>query len=259
MRTACRAAFLLAALASCAQAQEAEPFLEEEVGEEAIVPETPPEAPPGPPSPGPPAEEEPKPNLFRMGVLGGALLNMSSGAEEGGTALLRVWVQTPLMDVERYKRPVWLLAQLDLGALPGESLSFAQVETFRTLEFRAGLAWRPFDSIAVAIYGAGGYASRLANDPEPLDNAARWAEGGVRVANAGGDYLEVGIGPDERLDGDYQPVLSVNYGVEVYPRGSSDSKFTGRLVGRGLLALDFDEGNTLAPKDVIQIGIVVAR
>jgi hypothetical protein len=54
-------------------------------------------------------------------------------------------------------------------------------------------------------------------------------------------------------------VLSVNYGVEVYPRGSSDSKFTGRLVGRGLLALDFDEGNTLAPKDVIQIGIVVAR
>lgn len=243
-------AFLFGALAGAAVAQE--PVVDVKPSDLAQPPE--PEASPSPaPSPSPsPAPAATKPSL-RLAALAGGMVSMSSGADEEAAPLLRLTAEAPLA---AYVRPPRLIVDAALAALPGETLSVEQVQTVRSLELRAGLAWQPFASFYFSFAGWAGFATRIESDPEPLDRTAKFAGGSVLFDDRNGNALEIGFGGDQRLDGHWQPTATVSGSVRLWE--ASDGKVDARLVARAILLLDTSL-NGQAPSDVVQVGMCIAR
>lgn len=213
-----------------------------------------PPAPEPTPSPAPTPGPSPKAEM-KLSVLAGGLVSLSSGAEAATSPLARISVEAPLAD---YERPPRLLVHADLSALPGESLSISQTDTFRSLELGIGFGWQPFASFRFSFYALGGFATRLPGDPEPLERTARFASAGIRFADERGNLLEVGAGPDQRLDGTYQPAVQISGAVRLWEARDDVGV---HLVARAILGLDPSQRYLTAggPRDVVQLGMAVTK
>jgi hypothetical protein len=190
---------------------------------------------------------------MRLDAMGGGLVSFSTSTETALEPMARLAIVAPLA---YGARPPELLVDLDLGALPGDSISITDPATFRSLELALAISWRPWLSSPLKFWGGAGFATRLPSDPEPRDRTARWAAAGVRLADDGGNALAVGAGVDERLDGSYQPTLEVMGSVRLW-QPSEGSRLDTRLVGRAILGLDFGQYGS-ARRDVVQVAIAAS-
>lgn len=202
--------------------------------------------------------DEPPPPTMRLSVLAGALVSLSSDTDTAGAPLARVAVD---WDLAPGVRTPDMFLTADFTALPGETVSLGDPETFRALEFELGIRERPFKSIAAWLYAAGGFATRLPDNPEPLVRTARWLGGGLEFRSRRGDFLRVGLTADQRFDGRFRSAVSIAGAVELYEeKGGALRGGKVSLVGRALLGLDYASARGApARHDIVTVGLAVGR
>jgi hypothetical protein len=191
------------------------------------------------------------PGQVSFSILAGGGVSLGSEAPAAPMPTMRVEVGVPVAD---WKKTPRLHVQLDLSALPGETLSLEEPATFRALEFHLTLCQPIADSLYLDLCGEAGFASRLPGDPEPRDKAVRWGAGLVRFGRFGRGWLTVGLGADQRLDGLYRPAAVVAGAVKLYQSEALKGASV-QLVGDAILAIDVYGSN--ARRDVIRIGMAV--
>lgn len=137
----------------------------------------------------------------RVTIVAGPLASMGGGAPAGLQPFFNVGVDFPMA------RP--LLAPrmdftLELGSLPGESISEGDPTTWRTANVAAGLSQRFAPALNFAARCEVGFTNRMPGDLEPLERSARWWSCGLLFDSDVG-RLYLGGGMDERLGGGYAP------------------------------------------------------
>lgn len=189
-----------------------------------------------------------------VSILAGALVSMGSEADAAASPLARVLVSLPLAQGSRtgwLPIPPTLHVQVDLSALPGETLDLQDVGTWRALEFRVGASQRIHDALNADLYAEAGFATRLPGELEARDRAVRWVGAGVRIGRLGPGWLSLALGADQRLDGSYQPAVQLAGAIQLGERAGVALVLTGDAI----LGLD-PYG---ARRDVVRIGLAVGR
>lgn len=148
----------------------------------------------------------------------------------------------------------------DLTALPGDVVDVTDVASFRAIEFELGGSCRPFDSVGAAIYVGGGFTSRLpTRGLEARDEAPKYATFGALFQTPKRNaWLQVGLGPDQRLDGQYVLAVHVSGSLDllVAPKNTRLEGTSLALVVSAILGL---EHSPYAPsrRDVVRVGVFV--
>lgn len=172
-----------------------------------------------------------------------------------------VWIDVDVPTADNKKAPS-LLVQAALSALPGETINAQDPATYRSLEFKIGLAQPIAPSLHFDLYAEGGFATRLPGDSKPRESTARWIAGGLRFKSPRG-HLALGIGADQRLTGVYRPAVTIAGAVKMYelkndktgkPKGPQMS-----LVGDAILGLDAPAYGSYKARDVVRIGIAIGN
>lgn len=218
------------------------------LGDPEPVPEpTPPPAPP----PSPAAKRQP----ISIRAYGGGLVSIATDTEAAIEPLAALHVSAPL--TTSAKGPS-LVVHADLTAGPGETIDFTTgVQTFKAIELGVAVVQPLGGPLLFNLYLEGGFASRLATDPEPVDRLPGWWSGGLLFATADRDHwLKVGMGPDERLSGDWALSVHVAGQAKVGERAGV-SLF---LVGSLIRALDLSSYGYVVPaRDSLRLGVAVGR
>ncbi len=194
---------------------------------------------------------------FAMDLGAGAIASLSSDASSAEpTADLSAAFDL----AENVKSPrLSLLARF--GALPGETVSFGDPSTFRSLGIEGTLSQPLWSNLRVRPAVQVGAEFRFNGDEEPLHRAARYGYIGGRVEGEDG-YLFLGIGGDERLSTSdrttpaYLPAVAVTWRVKL---GRVTGAIDAALVGRVLLFARLGYyGQDSAGSDVAQVGVLVS-
>lgn len=206
---------------------------------------------------------------------GGAVnLNLDQSAETKVTPFAQLGVEAAL--AEGAERSPVLHVQVELSALPGETLDLTTPETFRAVNFRLGLEQRLATKLNFSLYGECGFTTRLDGDTAPRDRAPRWCGGGVLFKNREGTArLKVTLNADQRLASAedtvegvpvlalrYQPTVEVSGRVSLWTAESRGGGATPSLslVGTAVLGLDLTRRFSqlsAARHDSINVGIAV--
>lgn len=199
--------------------------------------------------PEPPAPER-KPLQIR--AYAGGLTAIATDADAAVEPLASLQVLAPLTTSD--KGPS-LFVKADLTALPGETLSFDSVETFKAIELGVSVIQPLGGPLLFSLYAEGGFASRLAVESDPVDRLPGWASFGFLFSTSdGGHSLRVGMGPDERLSGEWSPCVHVSGQAKVGERAGVSMYLVGSLIR----ALDLTAYGYRTPaRDSIRLGIAV--
>jgi len=180
----------------------------------------------------------------------GGTVSMASNADTKLAPIARLQVSGPLAigSANPEKLPQ-LHVTADLEALPGETIDQqggigATLEQFKALRFTVGMSqriskWQAFGEqrVATSIYADGGFATRLDGDQQARDKAPRFASFGIRFdERTSGSYLKLGMGPDQRLDGQWQLATHIDGYVRAYALKSGTAEFG--LLMRAILGVD---------------------
>lgn len=152
----------------------------------------------------------------------------------------------------------------DLTGLPGgDAVDVTKLETFKAIELTVGVLQPVFRGghQQVSFGVEAGFATRLAGSTQPRDRTARWGQVLAEVAHTeGAAYLRVGLGGDQRLDGDYRLVALVEGAVRLW-RDDTAGATHGvevRLVGDAILGLSMP-GFLPSTHDCVRVGVVLSR
>lgn len=147
----------------------------------------------------------------------------------------------------------------DLTALPGDVVDISDVASFRALEMEVGLGCLPFEAVGAQVYVGGGFASRLTTrDKEPLFEAPKYATFGVLFETTKRNaWLQLGMGPDQRLDGKYVLAVHVSGALDLVtaPERTRLEGTSLTLMVSAILGL---EHSAYAPsrRDVIRVSVM---
>lgn len=198
---------------------------------------------------------------FHVSGAGAVVLN-----GEAPTAVLpelNVDVKGPLAIGTR--APATVYSELKLYGLPSELEDVEVLKTLKAVDLSVGLQ-REVGRIAIgtqiittAVFAEAGFSTRLAHEPAPLTRYPRHGAVGFRIGEeVSGAHLRVGIGPDQRLDGAYQPALKVRGQVRLWKHSESGVSLI--LRGTGILSInDLSATWPGAKRDVLSIALGVAR
>jgi hypothetical protein len=188
-----------------------------------------------------------------VNVLLGGTVSMGADAAAKLSPAATVRVGMPLAS---WLRPPRLHVQMDLSALPGQAASLEDPETWRSLEFRLGVSQSVHDTVNADLYAEAGFATRLPGELEARDRAVRWLAAGVRLGRFGAGWLSLGMGVDQRLDGEYRPAVLLAGAIQLY---DGDRLVGGHvyLVGDAVLGLDYY--GSAPRRDVVRVGLAVGR
>lgn len=143
----------------------------------------------------------PSPEPLRLGLQAWSLAGFSGKAADRFTYGGRIFADGPVANT--WGRPLRMFARLDISALPGQSVSFTNVETFgRSAEFRGGIYLALAESrpvgqhITTSLIGWGGFAT--IRDDDISDRYLRSGGVGLRLAEEiGGSEITVAWCRDE--------------------------------------------------------------
>lgn len=209
---------------------------------------------------------------YSFAAMLGGTVSMSSGAETAIQPIARLQVDGPLAlgSADPSKLPR-LHVMADLEALPGDTIDQAggigaTLEQFKALRFTVGISQRistPLVAgaqiITTSLYADAGFATRLDGEFEARDKAPRFSSFGLRFdERASGSFLKLGLGPDQRLTGDWQAAAHIDGYVRAYALKSGAAEF-GLLI-RAILGVNLssiDHPNlTGGIRDSINVGFV---
>jgi hypothetical protein len=200
-------------------------------------------------------------------VAAGGLASVGGGADTAVDPGISLLFDAPLYE-QKDGKATRLEVDARLGVLQGQALGLAENTAFRAIS----VAGRLCQPLAVKLYFMpcieAGFATRLAGDQAPRHTSARWLSFQIKAANARGDFLSVGVGPDERLDDGesgrtdagpyYQPAAQVGGSVRLWAPENTAVEL--RLVMQAVLFLRTGYGGRdRAPADRVTVGILVAR
>lgn len=184
--------------------------------------------------------------------LAGPMGAIATDAETKVEPYISLQVQAPLSTSARGPR---LSTQLELIPLQGEAVGLSAPTTFKALELGVAVVQPLPRPMLFSVYLEGGFASRLATSEEPVTRLPGWWSFGLVFATKDGDHLlRVGMGPDERLSGDWAATIHVSGRAKVGERGGVSLY----LVGSAIRALDLSAYGYRTPaRDSIRVGIAV--
>lgn len=199
-----------------------------------------------------PAAKAEAPQRLRFRMMGGALTSIATDTEASLEPLASLGIEAPLSTSERGPS---LEVQADLTALPGEALNLSDPLTFNALEMHVGISQPLPLPLLFSVYAEGGFASRLATSSEPVTRLPGWASFGFLFRTADRDHsLRVGIGPDERLSGEWAAAVHISGQAKIGERAGVSLYLVGSLVR----ALDLSAyGYTAPARDALRLGIAV--
>lgn len=205
------------------------------------------------PTPTPAPSPEPERRL-QIRAYGGALTAVTTDADAAVEPLGSLQVLAPLTTS---KKGPSLFVKVDLTALPGETLSFSDVQTFKAIEAGIGIVQPLGGPLLFNLYLEGGFASRLAVESEPVDRLPGFWSAGFLFATSDGDhFLKVGLGPDERLSGEWSPCVHVSGQAKLGDKGGIGLY----LVGSMIRALDLSGyGYSTPSRDSIRVGVALGN
>lgn len=153
----------------------------------------------------------------------------------------------------------------DFTGLPGQvaGADIANFDTWKSIEIEFGLAQPVFRGghQRVSFGIAAGWATRLPGLQEPRDKTARWGQLFAEIAQTeDAAYLRVGIGGDQRLNGDYRLAVIIRGAVRLLPPAKDGwlEQVDMRLVGDAILGLSI-AGFVPSTRDVVRVGLVISR
>lgn len=196
-----------------------------------------------------PADEPP---AMLVRATAGALTAVATDANASVQPLASLSVIAPL---SKSRKGPSLAVQADLTALPGETVDLSDPQTFKALELGIAVVQPLGGPLLFSVYAEGGFASRLAVESEPVTRLPGWFSAGLLFATADGShYLRVGMGPDQRLSGEWSPAVHVSGRAKVGERAGVSLY----LVGSAIRAIDVSAyGFTLPARDSLRIGVSV--
>ena len=224
--------------------------------EENVVPSPPPTVIVQPPAP----EPDPTGQELRVTILTGGMVGLATDSTTNVEPFVRVGARFPLAANPMAPR---LHAIIDLMPALGQQADLQAVSSWKSIEVSFGVSAYPVPAWNVGLWGEGGFASKLPGSNEPLFKAARWAYGGIIFDRFRAGSLKFGIGADERLDGTYQPAVTVKGWVALYQATTQSSWPTGSmvsLVGDAILGINVSSyypGLTGGIHDVVRVGLCV--
>lgn len=157
--------------------------------------------------------------------------------------------------------PLEVTVVLELTGSPGETVVPGDVATFKAAGLDAGLAreigWtvRGSQTIRTLIYLEAGFATRLPQDPAPLDRYPRRAALGLEVREeSSGAFFKVGIGRNDIAGPAQWRQLMVSGQVPLYGFAKKKGKARARITIGGDVVLTIGRAN-FGPqqRDVIRI------
>jgi len=201
-------------------------------------------------------EPEPPPPNLRLSILGGGLASLSADAS-GVVPFARIGAEARLTKTERGPS---LHVVVDLTAEPGDSVTIEDPQTYRGIEFSAGVSQPLGGPLLFSTYAEIGFVSRLPSDPAPRDRTAKWVSAGLLFQTKGREHrLALGLGRDQRLNGSWVTAVQVSGQVKL-----RESKgISVYLVGSAVLSLEvpLPAGSTFAgyspPRDSVRCGIAL--
>lgn len=146
---------------------------------------------------------------LRAGGGFGAATDVEATAEP--TFLIRTYSQ-----LTRARGGPWLQVQAALRALPDEDRAELETTVFKSLE-ASGTVVQPLgETLLFSLYGRVGAATRLATTREPSARLPGFLSIGLDFHTHDRDnYLQVGIGPDQRLSGDWAQTVTAEGAVKI--------------------------------------------
>jgi hypothetical protein len=166
-----------------------------------------------------------------------------------------------------YDRSRWwpqLEITADLTGLPGQeqAVNVTQLDTYKAVELALGVVQPVFSGghQRVSLGLEAGFATRLPGSTTPRDKTARWGQILAEISHTeGAAYLRVGLGGDQRLDGDYRLVAIVEGAARLWKEKAGALEGVEiRLVGDAILGLSV-AGFVPSNRDVVRIGIALSR
>lgn len=149
----------------------------------------------------------------RAGGLAGAATDVDAKVEPTFT------IRT-LSDLTRSKNGPKVAFRLGLEALPGEDLTSIDGATVFKAFDGSGTVIQPLgEKLLFNLYARGGVASRLSTTREPVARLPGYFDFGVDLhTNDGDNYLQAGIGPDQRLSGEWAQAVHLEGAVKIGER-----------------------------------------
>jgi hypothetical protein len=204
------------------------------------------------PEPVPTPQPEPVTAPISVRAYAGGLTAVTTDADASLQPLASLQITAPLS--KSVKGPS-LSVQADLTALPGETVEFSDPTTFKAIEFGVAVVQPLGGPLLFSLYGEGGFASRLAVDSEPVSRLPAYWSGGLLFASADGDHsLKVGLGPDQRLSGEWAAAVHISGRAKVGERAGVSMYLVGSLIRALDLAI---YGAQTPSRDSIRIGLAV--
>lgn len=156
----------------------------------------------------PPAAALPEPTAT-LSILAGTAISASDS--ETGVVVPFVHVGARVR-VARSPMAPRIHMNADLTGLRGEQVSLEDPATIKALEISVGLSQRLHKGLELFPYVEAGSATVLAGVERAT--SLKWLVGGIGIDPDGGS-LRVGVGMDERLSGQFQPVVTWYGGVRL--------------------------------------------
>lgn len=177
------------------------------------------------------------------------------------TAPIPLWSTT----AEKSWRWPQLEVTADLTGLPGQKagVDVTNFDTWKAIETAVALVEPVFRGgyQQVSFGVQAGFATRLPGSTEPRNKTARWGQVLAEVAHTeGAAYLRVGLGGDQRLDGDYRLVALMKGSVRLW-RDDTDGATHGvevRLMGDAILGLSV-AGFVPSSHDCVRLSLALSR
>jgi len=205
----------------------------------------------------PATEPSPTPNL-RISVMAGGLASLSADAS-GVSPFARIKTEARLTKTERGPS---MHVTLDLTALPGDSVTLEDPQTYKAIEASVGASQPLGGPLLFSAYAEMGFASRLPRDPQPRDRSAKWVAAGFLFQTHDREHrLTLTVARDQRLADRW--VTAVQVAGQVKLRESKGLAVY--LVGSASLSVEAPMAATTAgaghhldpPRDSIRAGIAI--
>lgn len=203
-------------------------------------------------------EADPPGQTMAVSVMAGAQVGFATEADNAYEPFVRIGAKVPLAPNPEAPR---LHAIIDLTGAQGAAIEVEEPQSWKSIEVSLGVSAYPFSKLNVGLWADGGFSSRLPGDTTPRVKAPRWAYGGVIFDRFKAGSLKVGMGADQRLDGSYQPAITVKGWVALYQ--AETGPWAGAmitLVGDAILGVNLSEYSTDLTgglHDVIRAGLCV--
>lgn len=160
-------------------------------------------------------EQQPIPcPTFKLSIRAGGTFGAATDVSPdlGAAFTIRTWSELTRSDMGPK-----LSVRAGLGRLPDDApAALEEAQVFTAFDGAVTLVQPLGQKILANLFARAGLASRLSTDDEPRDRLPGYFSFGVDLHTHDGDhFLQVGIGPDQRLSGDWAPTVTVEGAVKL--------------------------------------------